>query len=113
MRSGEQRRPIHSADELRVRLADLLDIDEPFAHGWLHARFNELYETALNRSDDQASVQAAEILCDLAGLPEAERAFTIESNGVLRPSPETVQARAAAVCRRLAEFRELTDVEKI
>lgn len=103
---------IQSAEQLRNTFDDLLTLDEENAHTWLRARFEELHETAVNCENEQIAVRAAEILCDLAGLSEAEQEFTIGSNGILSPSPKTVQTRAAAVCKRLAECQELTS-EKI
>jgi hypothetical protein len=104
---------IQSAQQLRDMFDDLLTVNEEKAHAWLRAKFQELHDTAVSREDDEATVRAAEILCDLAGLSEAEHTFTIESNGILSPSPKTVQARAAALCKRLAECRELTAAEEI
>lgn len=103
---------IQSAQQLRDTFDDLFTVDEEKAHTWLLSSLQELLDTAVSREDDQAAVRAAEILCDVAGLSEGENTFTIESNGILNPSPKTLQARAAAVCKRLTECRELAAVER-
>lgn len=94
---------MYTCEELKEEFAGLFEDDPEYAHVWLQSRFQELFEDATSRDDDERCVSAAEVLADLVGCPQHEEASTVTSNGIVVAEPKTLQSRAAAVCRRLRE----------
>lgn len=94
---------MYTCEELKEQFADLFEDDPEYAHVWLQSRFQELYDVATSRSDDERCVAAAEVLADLFGCSDCEEACSVTSNGIVVAHPKTLQSRAAAVCRRLRE----------